>query len=707
MKLWNLGFSLLLLSGAAWADAGETVPTVPVEPLREATDADAPVKLAPVTAVATRVERPLSQTAESVSRLSLEDLERAQPASLGEALRNVVGVQIEGGPRASADFINIRGLSGTRVLLLVDGARQNVVGGHRSPLLIDPDVIREIEVLRGPASALYGSDALGGVVAVTTVTADDLVAPDAAFGGRLRLGYQDNGDARDGAVTVGGRLGAFDLVASHGQRRQEDYENGNGETIEHTALDTENALIKLGWQLAPGHRLQMSAQHFLQDGESPSNPAIEVNDTNPLLDRESRQQYLNAQYRFDRGLTSAQVDLYRNDTRYREDRVDTPRHDRTDFDTTGLAARSSFALGAHHQLQLGGEIYEDGAEASRDGEPRPQYPDSERRITGLYLQDIWSWGPLSLVPGVRWDRYEAASNTGAARDIDADRTSLKLGVTWALGGGFSLRASAGEAFRAPNLVELFPVGQHFLGNEFRPNPDLRPETARNVELGIDFRRQSWLREGDHLQLRASVFDNRVDDFIETVVVEETRFGALECLGLRPAVGCVNRNDDGSLNPLVPPIFVGGFTQSQNLDAAEIRGGEVTLDYRTGDWTVGLQYAAQRGENRRTGAPLLNIAPETARGVLGLHLLSSLQLQVGATWVGAQTRVPLDSEGVPVTPETPDYHLMDAALVWQPPQWSALKLVVSGENLGDRQYRAHLNTLDSPGRSLRASMHLRF
>ena len=289
MKLWNLGFSLLLLSGAAWADADETVPTVPVEPLREATDADAPVKLAPVTAVATRVERPLSQTAESVSRLSLEDLERAQPASLGEALRNVVGVQIEGGPRASADFINIRGLSGTRVLLLVDGARQNVVGGHRSPLLIDPDVIREIEVLRGPASALYGSDALGGVVAVTTVTADDLVAPDAAFGGRLRLGYQDNGDARDGAVTVGGRLGAFDLVASHGQRRQEDYENGNGETIEHTALDTENALIKLGWQLAPGHRLQMSAQHFLQDGESPSNPAIEVNDTNPLLDRESRQ----------------------------------------------------------------------------------------------------------------------------------------------------------------------------------------------------------------------------------------------------------------------------------------------------------------------------------------------------------------------------------------------------------------------------------
>ncbi len=52
MKLWNLGFSLLLLSGAAWADADETVPTVPVEPLREATDADAPVKLAPVTAVA-------------------------------------------------------------------------------------------------------------------------------------------------------------------------------------------------------------------------------------------------------------------------------------------------------------------------------------------------------------------------------------------------------------------------------------------------------------------------------------------------------------------------------------------------------------------------------------------------------------------------------------------------------------------------------
>lgn len=710
---------LVLLAGAAAAqDADPDLPTLAIESLRETAEVPAlapeppPTLLPPITVIATRTERRLNEIAESVARIDQDMIEAQQASSLGEALRHTVGVNLEGGPRPAAEFVNIRGLSGARVLFVVDGARQNFVGGHRSALLLDPDAVHSIEILRGPASALYGSDALGGVVAVQTRSAQDLLDEGALLGGSLRAGYEDNADERMLAGTLGLRLGELDLFANHAQRSQDDYEDGDGKRIEYTALDTDSSLVKLGWHLGRDHQLRLSAQSFGQEGLSPSNPALAVGETNPLLDRDSRQRYLNAHYGYDgagRRLAALAINLYRSDSRFLEDRINAPRRDLTEFETDGFATRLTLALPRAHRLSVGGEVYEDRASAERDGAPRPQYPDSRRRIAGVFVQDEWRWGALGLTPALRWDRYEAQSRTGAARDIAEQATSLKLGATLAATEALTLRASYGEAFRAPNLIELYPVGQHFLGNEFRPNPDLRPEQAANLELGVDLRLGGLVAAEDRLDLRASVYRNRIEDFIETVVVEDAQFGAPQCLALRPPAGCVNRNEDGTLNPFVPPVFVGGFTQSQNLNDAEIRGAEAELAYALGGWRLALGYSLVRGENKGDGEPLLNIPADTLRAELGYRDQGGLSLALGATRVAAQTRVPRLEDGSTVAPVTAAYTLLDASLVWEPQssKLRAFKLVLGADNLANETYRSHLNALNSPGRNLRTALHYRF
>ncbi|MES0874914.1 TonB-dependent receptor domain-containing protein [Sinimarinibacterium thermocellulolyticum] len=712
----------------------DDLPTIALPaPPAEAADAPAPaapdpsvVELPPQVVVGTRDPREIDELTSSVSVIGARQIEYSGASSVGELLAELPGVAVEGGPRPEGAFVNVRGLSGPRVLLVVDGARQNFLGGHRSSLLVDPEMLKQVEMLRGPASALWGSDALGGVVVFTTKDARDFLAQDERAGGRVRAGFGSVSDERMGSGVGALRLGELDFVASAVRRESSDYERGDGEVEPHTGLAVDSHLAKLSW-LPPTrpHRLSIVHQGYAQSGRSPSNPATRISDTNPLVDRRNDVGYTVARYGFGEGtgwLRHAQLDVYRDALDIREDRVDEPRADRSEFRTDGANGHVTVVLEgdrlADLLLSLGVDGFRDRSRATRDGAPRPQFPDAQRRLAGTFAQAELRFEAFSLVSGIRYDRYRSTTNQTDDAAVVESAVSPKFGLVWRLTDGLHLRAAYNGAFRAPGLIEIFASGQHFLGNDFVPNPELRPEKARNVELGWSLDLPGFAA-GQQALLSGSLYRNRIRDFIELAVTVESEFPAARCISPMPPVGCVNRGDDGRIDPLLPPVFVGGSTTSKNLDAATIYGGELETAYRVGPLQLGASYSHTRGRDEGSGQPLSNIPADRLRVNLDWRtdLAGSLRTTLAFTRHFGQQRVPVvaDENGEPqaLVPATPAYGVWDLGWSWEPFGSGrrfglvAPRLVLGIDNLTDTSYRDHLNVLPSPGRNLRASLSFGF
>ncbi|NRA30884.1 MAG: TonB-dependent receptor plug domain-containing protein, partial [Parvularculaceae bacterium] len=119
-----------------------------------------------------------------VSVVDRAELEARLVSTIADGLRDVPGLQFSGGPRRTGEVPSLRGLSGENVLVLLDGARQSFLSAHDGRFFLDPDLVARAEVVRGPASALYGSGAGGGVLACETVDADELRKAAESFGVR-------------------------------------------------------------------------------------------------------------------------------------------------------------------------------------------------------------------------------------------------------------------------------------------------------------------------------------------------------------------------------------------------------------------------------------------------------------------------------------------------------------------------------------------
>lgn len=674
-----------------------------------------------ITVVGSRIPKAITDIAESISILDTVALESAQASNMAEALGNLPGVAVEGGPRANGSFINVRGLSGPRVLVVVDGARQNFLGGHRSSLLMDPELFKQVELLRGPASALWGSDALGGVVYMTTKDAGDFLQPNQTFGIRTRLAFEENGNEFLRSGILASRIGGLDVVASLSKRASDDYVRGDGESEPHSDQDQAANLVKMSWLPDSGtHQFSLTRQRFQQANLSPSNPSIAVNDTNPLLDRLNDATYSLGKYEFsgNRWLEAGQLNIYRSDLLIHEDRVGEPRQDVTRFVTDGanshLAIPQPWLGNGDGLLIVGADAFLDHSEATRNGESRPQFPDADRKQVGMFAQLEMSFGDLTFVPGLRLDRYRAKSNQEDVPDVDETASSPKLGLIWAFNDALTFRGSINHAFRAPGLVELYASGQHFLGNNFVPNAALRPEKSRNIEVGFNLSLPGWASE-HRATVDFSAYRNQIDDYIELFVDVVTETGALQCLPPFPAVGCINRDENGLPNAN-PPIFIGGVTGSRNLPSATITGGEIQARYDFGLFEISLDASHIRGSDDKTGMPLLSIAPDRLQSAVTWKPFRSLRTSLSVVHDTAQDRVPtiLDEEGETqdVIPKTRASTIWNANLVWEPEHafltgLQSPRLVIGVDNITDQDYRRHLNTLKSPGRNIRASLSAAF
>jgi hemoglobin/transferrin/lactoferrin receptor protein len=641
--------SVVLLSATALTAAAQEGP-VGVTPL------DA------VTATATRTPEVAGDVAAPVTVVPREEIQRRQPQNLNDLLRDIPGVEADGLPRSTVMQPQIRGLGDDRIVIRLDGARQNFSSGHRGRLFLDPLLLRQVDVLRGPGSLLYGSGALGGVIAFRTVDAADLLRPGEDVTGIVSGGYQTGNNQWYGSLTSAFRSGPFDGLANVIGRTGKNFRDGAGQSIPYSAADTVTGLAKLGWTVGGGLRLGLSAIGFGENTTIPS--SANTTSTSNIAKRRLRQQQLalSADYAPEGNpWIDARAVAYYTDVGIDERRVvpNDGRFDTTHFTTYGFDVQNSsrIALGAfgRHTLTYGFDVFRDEQEGTRNGAPRTGFPKADQTILGLFLQDAIAFGPVTLTLGARFDRYDQSAEGQTSRSDS--RISPKAALAWQVTDWLAPYVAYTEAFRAPALTELYATGVHFpLGpgrfNFFVPNPDLRPETAKNKEIGVNLRFRDVLAPRDRLRARLSAFQTDFDDFIELVVTN-------------------------------PPPPANGTTQARNVTRARIRGVEFEAAYESGRWFGSLAASALEGENRSEGGPLSLIPAHKAAVTVGYRFLET-GLVLGGRVLAVATQ---DDKPQPSYP-TSGYGIVDLFVSWEPVEGPLVgwRLDLAVDNLFDHAYR---------------------
>lgn len=671
-----------------------------------------------IVVVASRAAEPLSQVVSSVAQVERADLDQYLVHDLDGLVRYVPGVSVpREGHRFGGNGFAIRGLEGNRVRILVDGiplADAYSIGQFASAGrdMVDMEMLERVEVLRGPASTLYGSDALAGVVAFRTRDPADILA---FAGGAHAFGARAAWDGIDDshllAAHWAGESASGRWLAMAAASRREGHEADNRAWREADAPNPsdyrrESALAKLVHDAGGAGRYTLVFDASRQERQTSVNSlrfgAGRYSTTYQLdgddFDRRGR---ISLSGQWQPGLVwleSLDALLHVQDTTVRQesdqyrlpDRA-TPyeslRWRRFDYDAeaTGLSlvgqARHEGGRVSHWQV-FGLDVTRHHYEGLRDGtetnlatgavtstvlgEPLPvrDFPNSVATSAALFWQDEMRLGErLALIPGLRAEWYRLrprpdeifSADFPDARPVNVDEreTTPRLALRWSLGGGHSLFAQYARGFRAApfgdvNIGLILPVYNY----EVRANPDLRAESSHGLELG-------WRHVGETLRASVSVYENRYRDLIESRAN----------LGIDPATGRL--------------VF-----QSINRDRARIRGVESDLLWhldgrfpRLRGWQLRGALAWSQGDDTRRSVPLNTIDP--ARATLGLRYDADSDRWGGElALVAARRKTDIDHGNTELF-APPGFARFDLYTWFEP--WRGARVNAGLFNLGNRRY----------------------
>ncbi len=672
-----------------------------------------------ITVTATRSEQALDQVSNTVSVQTERDIDQKNIKDIKDLVRYEPGVSVGGsGSRFGLSGFTIRGISGNRILTQVDGvgvpdafnfgpfldARRNY---------IDLDSVKQVEIIRGPASSLYGSDAIGGAVSfLTKDAADYLEEGDDAYA-RLKTGYDGADDSWLRSSTLAGRQGQVDGLLHIGRRDGQAVDSFGGrgsiglarEEANPQDYEAQNLLAKGGWNYHGNDRLQLTYERLAEDADTKilseysNTAAIRTSDARDSTDRER----VSLQHQFEINTPIADsVDwqLSYQDSQIRQQTF----QQRFSGGTFRARSRDSnyqeqlwalnakldklFQTGAanHHliygvdlkrldssDLRTGGEVFASnglptppafGAETF----PLSDFPDPTTNEYALFVQDSIEIGRWTLLPGLRYDYYELKPDVTQeylnSKPIDKSPSNFndhalspKFGVTYQVDDLHSVYGQYAAGFKSPDAVDIFgEFVNSAMGYQTIANTDLKPETSNSFEIGLRGRYQVG-------SLGLALFYNRYKDFIDSVTIPD-------------------------------PSGAGLLTfQSQNLSKVTIRGaeakGELFLDQfglPSGTRMHGaIAYA--RGRNEENGAPINSVDP--LKAVFGLgYAAPSGQFGGDLAWtlVAAKDRVDQSQNAalrIGEQFETPGYGTLDLNGWWQVSEQFSLNAGLF--NLTDKEY----------------------
>ena len=572
---WRLtvpaGVHELLIEHLAYADARVAVATDGNEPVRvELTPR--PVSLAELVVTASRRLQELADVAVATEVVGREEIERTGATDLAAVLVERTGVSLQGGHPVGAGVM-LQGLGSERVLVLMDGEPFiGRIAGGLDLSRIPTAMIERVEVVKGPQSTLYGSEAMGGVVNVITRAPQyDL------WKGSLDLTGGSNGRLDVAAHAMGG-IGGAAYTVDAGRRTIELVPGFAG--IAGTYATRWDGAARMQWHVDSAWAVNASALVLNEDQRWKSGVLYNFTDNLQWSGRLGAVR--------ERGAHRFAPSLYATEFRHLSRRSTLPQP----LENTGDETEVQRLLEAEMLYGYVGDrvALDVGVEARREAIHSDRVTGGDRTLHSVepFAQATWSGDAWSLVPGVRMSWSEQWGTHVTPRIAAMARPLEQL----------ALRASVGQGFRAPAFKELY---MEFLntgagaGYRVQGNPDLRPETSANVSGSAE-----WA--GDRLYARVQLFYNRFEDFIETRALPS----------------------EGGLS-----VFTYG-----NIDDGETYGAELEVGTTWGAIGAEAGYGWLEARDRATNEPLLGRPRHSGRAALTYTTPIGLRLNVSGTHTGA-------------------------------------------------------------------------
>ncbi len=580
-----------------------------------------PFQIEPVTVTAARapVTRLFSPLATSV--LGASALRREHSISISHTLESLAGVRT----LSTGEYVGkpvLRGLSGARVLVAESGQRlEDYSWSDEDAPSIDAQLTERVEVVRGPASVLYGSDAIGGVVNVLpSAVPDALGGPSFVRTGFEVYGASNNMEAA-GAVRVEGAGGAWGWRAAAIGRFAEDMKTPAG-SLKNTGLFAGDGEAVLG---ARGRWGSGHLRYVRYGGEF---KLLEANESAPTAFHAQRKEEEGpvrkladdrVQLVWNLPLKQVRLEAHAQWQRHSLAEVSdepgvlaVPGHETVQFDLLLNTFTAEFL--AHHQSgPLAGTIGVSGElQSNATRGPIALIPDATINGAGLFAYERIAMGRLSIAGGGRVDTRHLAADANASLQLvqntrDYTPVTGTIGAVLDLGYGFSLHGNVGSSWRAPTLFELFANGPRIGDARYDiGRADLKAEHG----MGLD---GSLLVSTTHVVAQAAVFRNRIDDFI-----------------FPRATGAFNSG-----------LRVYNYKQAP----ASLTGTEASIELKaTQHLTLRGRYDTVRGTNRETGEPLPFVPPPRVDINPELHArrfgpAQEAYFGVTAAIVSAQNRTP--------------------------------------------------------------------
>ncbi|KIY41449.1 TonB-dependent receptor [Pseudomonas sp. 10-1B] len=445
------------------------------------------VALQQVTVSATRSAQDVSQVPSTVSVQTREQLDRQNVNNIQDLVRYEPGVSVAGtGQRSGLNGYNIRGIDGERILTQIDGVSipdSFFYGPYAQTQrnYVDPEIVKRVEILRGPASVLYGSNAIGGAVSYFTLDPDDIIKPGKDVGARLKTGYSSADESWLTSATVAGRQGDFDGLLHLSQRNGHETETHGGHSgdglsrTEANPMDvrTTNVLAKLGWNYADDARLGFTYERYKDDRDQNILSAVggPFNNGTPLgmyrsragNDTVTRERFgLNHEF----GLDSLVADHIKWSLNYQIAKTDQHTEEvYFPFSRTVLRTRDTtykdrqwmfdaqldkaFSIGqTDHLLTYGATVKHEKVTGSRSGTGTclavggacraigqvsasdtqalvSDFPDPTVNTYSLFVQDEIRWNDWTFLPGARYDytRMEPKFTEEFLRGLESTSTA--------------------------------------------------------------------------------------------------------------------------------------------------------------------------------------------------------------------------------------------------------------------------------------------
>ncbi|MBB6252321.1 TonB-dependent hemoglobin/transferrin/lactoferrin family receptor [Nitrospirillum iridis] len=752
---------LVALGGAPLAPSAMAA-AAPDVAASDAADAEA---LGTVTVTATRTAKDISEVPASVSVITSQQIDEQLVTDIKDLVRYEPGVSVRKSParftlaggstgRDGDSGFNIRGLEGNRVLMLVDGIRvpdaysfgaQNMGRGD----YVDLGLLKSVEILRGPASALYGSDGVAGAVSFVTKDPEDFLT--AGPDGKTRdwavqgtVGYTSADGAWSKGAVAAGRVGRLQALVAYTRRDGNETSTNGANNSANTDRTTANpqdlysnaVLAKVVYEPADAHRLRLTFDH---DDNHTNTTVLSAIAKPPLAstsvlgliarDREDRNR-VSLDHNWDIGadlIDSVHWTGYYQETHATqygaEDRntaADRTRDSTFDTNVYGFDIQGQSKTLGHdltHTLVYGGDYSVTHQESLRAGTvpsagdtfPSRAYPTTDYTLAGVFLQDeINAFDRrLTLYPAVRFDYYDLSPKKGdplftALTPVSKDdsHVSPKLGILYHVLPDVGVFVNLAEGFKAPSPSQVNNGFANPTQNyKSVSNPNLKAETSQTIEGGFKFNGAwgggAWGRGmenavagGGRWDASITGYAGRYRDFIDQVQVS------------------------GNFTAANPAVYQYVNLSRVTLQGAEAKG-QVTLNSGVGALAA---FSYTHGESTSDGVttPLDSVDPWKL--VLGLTYRDPAGRfggQVTMTHSGAKDRSDVSSATYFI-PKA--FTILDATAYWNVTENASIRAGIF--NLTDEKYwwwgdvrgqSATSTVLDAwtqPGRNFGASLTLK-